>query len=386
MFRRMMLAVLVVGLMASGASAGLSLNYDGSFDLPSAAAWGDYYYGKLAFIPEDTPRPDYGSALTEATLVAQTTHLGRTREFNALPTPSTNSGSVPVATLLSNASGGTEYSGGGPSCVDSAGNFWTGIVSGSGGPVGLLSAPDDSNGGTEDHTLSNDNSGSPAVQETGWYSGPGGTNYRNGGVLRKSDGNGSALPVDGTQNGAVFLTSGHLSSGVPGYKIYVGQNTRTSATTVTSQPLFNAYQNDFADGARPVEYVKTTTGEEYFLMWKAGAHAGDSFMLDFYDGTISDGADHDPTVSLDIGPAILAGAGWLDGTGTSSQISQIKFMSFDWATSTLYVLDGGINASSRNREARIHVFTLEFETPPVAEPAGLSLIGLALVGIRKKRS
>ena len=379
MLRRMMLAVLLGGLIASSASAGPSLVYDGSFRMPNSSAWGDYYYRMLTFVPANTPRPGQ-SALSEPTLIGRTTWSGgKTREANGLPAPSLTAGGMGTATLLLNASGGTAYDGGAtPSCVDSAGNLWDGGQAYSSGP-GFYSDPLPS--GT--HLLGGTASAG-TIQESGWYAGPGGTNYGSGGVLRRGDGLGGAYPTDGTTIGAHFVTTANLSA-TPS-TVYVADHVRTSATTVSGSLLFSYQAANYTAGKTPIQYVKDTGGNEYFVTWLPGAHTGDSFLLDFYDSNTT-GSGVSPTVSLDIGPGIVAGAGWLIST------SQISYVTVDWDASQLYVLDAG-TSSGLGQDALVHVFTLDFVEPPVAEPAGLGLVGLlalslpkrALLGLKRRRS
>ena len=87
------------------------------------------------------------------------------------------------------------------------------------------------------------------------------------------------------------------------------------------------------------------------------------------------GAGATPTYQLDIGPDIAAGAGWL-GPG-----SNVAGFSMYWPTNERYVVE------NNGMDGRIHVFTLQGPVAaPIPEPAGLGLLGLMVLGFRKRRS
>jgi hypothetical protein len=374
MFRRMMLAVLVVGLMASVASAGLTLNYDGSFNLPSAAAWGSHYYQHAVYVPNGNLRPGSGTAVTGPSLVIATSHGGPfTREVNAFPTlAKLPADPVGTATLLLNASGGTEYTGSGSggtspyvNIVDSAGNMWN--------PYGSYWGPR-GYGNVGNHVLG-ENAQPTLTTGSGWL---GGSYLNNGAIaLRKGDGSGGSLPTNGSVAGARFLQSPNLS-GVSG-RIYMWESIADGSGNVASTALFDTLSGGVAQ--RP-EYVRDTSGNEWFLLYAPGNHTGDSYTLNFFAAD-SSGAVDTPTESIDIGAAIAGGAGWMEADGGTD--SQIKFVTVDWTNNQLYVLDAQVSGGSGTRLARMHVFTLDFVVPPVAEPAGLGLIGLALLGLSKRK-
>jgi len=370
-------AVVVAALVALSAAATAvpTLNYEGSFDLPSAAAWNSYYYVAATFVPDGNKRPGSGVAVTGPSLLIGTSWGGPyTREVNTFPTlAKLPTDPVGTATLVTNANGGTEYKGSGyeyMTCVDSAGNLWTPHQGNQWGPKMW------SNPGT--HVLGQ-NTQPARSAESGWV--PSSYLSSGKGALRLGDGSGGDLAADGTVVGAKFLTTSNAGS-VNG-RSHVWESTRVDASTMSSVSLFDTVSNSQHHGA---EYVRDTNGDEWFILYVPGAHTGDSFFLDFF-ASDSSGAVDTPTFSVDIGPAILAGAGWLDGDGASKD-SVINHVTVDWANNKLYVLDAGVSGgNTRTREARIHVFTLQGPVArPVAEPAGLGLLGLALLGIRRKRS
>jgi len=373
-------AVVMAALLAlsAAAMADLTLNYEGAFDLPSAAGWTSYYYQTAAFVPHGNTRPGSGVAVTGPSLVIGTSHGGPyTREVNAFPALALlPTDPVGTATLVTNANGGTEYkaaNGYRPyvTSVDSAGNLWTPLANNQWGPS-MYSNPGN-------HVLGQ-NADPGLSAEAGWPA----SSYLASGkaVLRKGDGSGGDLATDGTTVGARFLTTSNAGS-VNG-RTHVWESTRVDASNMNSgtASLFNTVSNSQQHG---IEYVRDTGGNEWFLLYAPGAHTGDSFMLDFFASN-SAGAVDTPTEQFDIGPAIAAGPGWLDGDGLGSADSSVVHVTVDWDNSKLYVMDAGVWGSSGNRQARIHVFTLEDVVPPVPEPTGLGLVGLALLALRRRRS
>ncbi|MCG3177943.1 MAG: hypothetical protein BIFFINMI_00266 [Phycisphaerae bacterium] len=128
-----------------------------------------------------------------------------------------------------------------------------------------------------------------------------------------------------------------------------------------------------------VSYVRVPGDQEYYIVWKSGAHSSDSFTLSFYDPTAS-GVDPTPAFTYDIGADIAGGAGFLVST------SVIQFVTVDWATNTLYVMDAG-TSSGGGQDVRVHVFSIT----AVPEPATMTLLaiggfGLIGAGIRRRRS
>jgi len=341
-----------------------TLVYEGSLKLPDAGG-GAHYPSYMVFVPNDptgSNRPGWGGTpIVGPSLVVRYTNVNDTREWNALPALSKTSAGLLNATQLPGASGGTDYSGGQYiRDIDSSGNIWDTSFTSSTSPTGMYSNPGTHVlGGTTDPVA-------PAykIQETGW---PG--SWAVGGFLKRSAG----LPTDGTAIGATFVTSRRRSDGC-----YVEQEVRTGATTMVTTPLFT-FSGTFNDSPYFIQYAPATDGEEFFIRWKQGGHTGNTFTIDLYDSTAA-GADPTPVASPDIGDMIFKGAGFLDPN------SSIDYVAVDWANSQLYVLDGGTSssASALRRSAHIHVFTLA--PPPIPEPAGLGLMGLALLAIRRKRS
>jgi hypothetical protein len=356
--------------MPCGASAAPSLLYEGSFNLPSASAWVDYYYGQLTFVPDGTARPGWnGAAVQGPTVLGETTWAHKTREFGPVPAFSKTAAGLQTAPLVTNANGGTELDGGSaPDCVDLNGDLYgRNTTSMHTDGAALYSNPGTSVlGGTATLT---------AAPESGW---PGA--YANDGVLRRGDGSGGDLTTDASAAGAKFLVCRHPNAG-PGYYLDVHEVTRVDATTVSSARLFRAFQQDFSDGYRQMDYIRDTLGAEWVVLMKPGAHTGDSFTVDLYDGTLSGDVNADPTYQFDIGPDIAAGAGW------HTSDSRIKDVAVDWANSQLYVLDGGAFGTGNNRAARVHVFSLKDEVAPIPEPGvlGLVALGLSFVFRRKRR-
>ena len=317
----------------------------------------------MTHVPDANARPGSGVSVTGPSLVVRTSHRGRVRELNALPAPATVG--LGTATLLTNANGGTEYSGSPATSVDFAGNLWSPQSANQWGPK-LRSNPGN-------HVLGQNTL--PAVSnEAGWPS----SSYRSGGGggLRRGDGLGSDLPKDGTTVGARFLTAANAGS-ITG-RTHVWESTRVDASNVTSVSLFDTLSNS---QHHRIKYVRDTGGDEWFVLFASALHTGDSFTLKLFASDTS-GAVDTPTMPFDIGPDIVAGAGWHHAN------SRIQDVAVDWDNSQILVLDAGVygNPNPFHRTARIHVFTLEEEVRPVPEPAGLGLLGLAMLGIRKKRS
>ncbi len=381
-------AVVMMALLAlsAAAMADLALNYEGSFNLPrTQAAFGytDYYGSNLAFVPSGTPRPAWDAAnpndpVPGPSIVVRYSHQGHVVEYNQFPTLAKTPAELAAAGTAAgvpNTSGGTEYKGGSPSCVDSDGDFWNG------GPSGLPDPNILSDPGT--FVLGTNTAGAQAAIETGWYVGPGGSNYQNGGLLRLGDGAGGNLPTDGTAIDAHFITAGNLSNG-PGYMNYVSDNVRTSGTTVTGSLMFTVYQENYLDGKVDVDYIRDTAGGEYVVMIntdyrsEAGIVPDGDGNFDIYVFPASTTGDvKREDFAVNIGADIAAGAGWL----TDGNYGGVTSTAVDWDTHQLYVLEYD------SKDARIHVFTFEGPvTPPIPEPAGLGLVGLALLAIRKRRS
>ncbi|MGQ9661217.1 MAG: hypothetical protein ACUVWX_02640 [Kiritimatiellia bacterium] len=116
---------------------------------------------------------------------------------------------------------------------------------------------------------------------------------------------------------------------------------------------------DFYDGMLySFDYVRDKNGEEWYLLWKVGAHTGDSFKFWVFEGTASGGGNVLAKHEYDIGPDIVAGAGW------HAADSRVKDIGVDWANSQIHILDGGAEGATKPREGRIHVFTVLGVPPP----------------------
>ena len=365
-------ALMLIGVCSAAVAGQIpDVVYDGSFNLPNASAWGDYYYGFLSFVPDGTPRPGWeGDPVEGPTLLVRTTWANKTREV-VIPALSTTPGDLQTATWLTNADGGTEIDGGWfPTTADSDGNLWGTHFTSLTAHSGLRSDPGNAVlGGTEPLT---------DIQESGW---PG--TFPIDGLLRRGDGYGNDLPTSGLAEPpapATFLVCRQPSGG-EGYHVAIHEVTRIDADNVSSEVLFYLWRDGFDDGNRKMTYVRDAGGDEWFAFLQPGTHDDDSFIIEFYDPTLSGGVEVDsPTWTWDIGPDVLAGAGWHAGD------SFIVDIAFDWDNNQFYVLDGGRFGTSNNREGRVHVFTLFQEPPPpIPEPAGLSLLGMALLGLKRKR-
>jgi len=361
---RVALVVAALVVLPLAARADLTLNYDGSLKLPRASIK-DYYARGLAYVPNGAPRLG-ATPVTGPTLLVYYGWGAKTFEYGTLPALSTTAAQLAAASTaveVPTTSGGTQYAKSKAlQNVDSAGNIWDGVSTTSSLDSAMYSDP-----GT--HKLGASSlSANYKVQETGW---PGG--YPRRGAMRLGDGAGGDLPSDGSVNGATFVMCQQIYSG-PTYPIVVHDAVRTSATTVSSTELYR-FDAGFWVADWQVNYVRDTSDAEYYMMWKEGGHAGDSFIIDFYDAVTTSGAGVTPTFQLDIGSDISGGAGWLAAG------SKVSFVAVDWPNSQLYVLE------HNGKDARVHLFTLQGpEAKPVAEPAGLGLLGLAALMGRKKRS
>jgi hypothetical protein len=337
---------LVAICVAGFAAAGTVLRYDGSFNLPSASGWNDYYAFKSVLVPAGNARPGWGgTSVTGLSLVVSYSYNRQVKEFNQFPALSKTAAGLGSAAWLRNTSGGTEYSGPGvrPESVDSAGNFWNGDnSSSSGGSMGLSSDPLPSG----QNVLGTNVMGTVSQKETGWYAG---ATYPNGGVLRKSDGAGNALPLDGTAVGARFLTSCHSYG-----PVHVAENTRLDSTTMTNRLLFQVeVGSTFDAGRQPVDYVRDTSGHEYYLLWLPGTHSS-GYSLYLYDSALTNGTlVSNATYTCDISSPIANGAGWVNA------ISVVAHVNVDWTSNQIYVLDAGVYGAN-GQDVRYHVFTLGY--------------------------
>jgi MYXO-CTERM domain-containing protein len=360
------LAVIMFACAAS-APAALSLQYEGSLKLPRTSIT-DYYARSVAIVPDGNTRPGWGGApVVGPSLMVTYDWAGNTFEYNQLPALETTPAGIAAAASaveLPVASGGTQYKAQHVMSVDSAGNLWdmSTLNTSSGGPA-MYSEP-----GV--HTLGT--SGTTAnykIQESGW---PG--NYSLNGFLRRGDGSGGDNPTDGTAIGAKFIGARRGSGGEEtNVNIHVYEVERVDATTMTSTEQFMFYTGlpwgkdaEVELHAWQFAYVRAGA-KEYYLGWLRGGHSGDSFTLRVWDAATATGVD--PAYeTIDIGPDIAGGAGWLDASGI------VRYIGVDWDNSRLYVLE------QRLRDARIHVFSAV-----VPEPATLGLVGLGLLPLLRRR-
>ena len=359
--------VVLVALLALPASAQKpwTLQYEGSYTFPSmgTSGWGDYYPGSgaITFVPNGTPRPTWGGDPVQGPTILVSGGWGaRTRECGPIPAL-VKSGSLNTAPLIPLSSGGTAFNGGWPvTTVDSTGMLWGLGPSSSSNPTALY----ESNSTASAMCYLGTNRSLANAHCTGW---PG--TYPITGIMRRGDGSGNDLPSDGHQVSppAKFLLMQHAN--VTPDPLNVWQATRTGPTTVSSSLLFvitNAL--NFTDGmAYSFEYVRDKNGEEWYLLWKKGPHTGDSFKFYVFEGTASGGGTVLAKHEYDIGPDIVAGAGWHHST------SQIPDIGVDWANCQIHVLDGGVvgTPSPYHRTGRVHVFTVIGIPPP---PKGTAII------------
>ena len=86
--------------------------------------------------------------------------------------------------------------------------------------------------------------------------------------------------------------------------------------------------------------------------------------------------------SVNVGAMIVnEGPDWI------TDYTWIRYVGVDWANSQLYLLEAPQGTTGGHlREARVHVLTIGEAPAPIPEPAGLGLVGLALLVIRKRRS
>ena len=367
--RALSVVVLAAALLALPltASAGLTLNYEGSLKMPTrSSAPKEYYARGAAFAPTGTPVLGGGS-LTEPSLLVGYSWHQNTVEYTKLPTPAKTPAALAAA--LTAVTGTTVVDRPADNVlgdVDSAGNMWdTDQYTSGGGHPGAYSDP-----GVHMLGATSLSSGR-IVQETGWPAGWAGTV-----CLRRGDGAGNDLPSDGTTVGAKFLYVQRTHA--DGESAYVYEVTRSDATTVSSTLLFKRSTGDFNTTDQFVQYVRDTSGAEYIMLSYEQGHSGDSHVLEFYDPATAIGGalNPAPAYSLDIGPDIAAGAGWMNAS------SVVGATAVDWANSQLYVVDG------RYKDVRIHVFTAQGPVArPVAEPGvlGLTLLGVPLLLRSRKR-
>ena len=253
-------AVVMAALLAlsTAATADLTVNYEGSFNLPVATGWNDYYAGSLVFVPDKATRPGWNGATVKGpTLVVTYNHYQKTVEFDQLPALAKDAGSLGTANWLTNANGGTYWDGSRlVGDVDSVGTVWD--IRGGGSSSTNDGMFRDPFGG---HVLGGT---SAAVLNADWYS-----VHPVGGALRKGDGAGGDLITDGSTVGAKFVISQRSNPGdVGAWAGKVTEVTRTGAgeNDVTTQHLFQYYGVSDADRHHCVQYVRDLGGEEWFVL------------------------------------------------------------------------------------------------------------------------
>jgi len=362
---RVAVVMAVLLALSTAAIADLSLNYEGSMKLPRPSI-NEYYAQGAAYVPHGTPRLP-GSSVTGPTLLVYYGWQGHTFEYGSLPGLSLTAAQLaaaPTAVEIPTSSGGTQYwKSMALQNVDTAGNIWDSLSTVSTSTSAMYSDPGAHMMGAS--------SLSPnyKIQESGWAGG-----YARRGAQRLGDGAGANLPTDGSLDGATFVMCRQLYNG-PAYTIAVYNSVRNGdGGNMVSTELYR-----FDTGSWPanwqVNYVRDTSDAEYYLMWQEGGHTGDSFLIDVYDPSTSGAGATPSQPPLDIGPAIAGGAGWLAGG------SKVAYLAVDWPTNQLYVLE------QSGHDARVHVFTLQGPVAaPIPEPAGLGLVGLAVLGLKRRRS
>lgn len=373
--------------VAANAFALPTLEYEGSFLVPRVNP--DFYDAQtIVVVPDGHTRPG-GGAVAGPTIVMGHRQGGAPGAYELQIPALKTAGPLNSATLVPGVSGGTEFPGHslGPTCIGSAGNFWRAKGGVWHDTDGLLSAPDDGDGGTADYTLGTSATVSPSVVEGDWLPE---NRFDYDGTIRRGDAAGNSLPTDGTADGATFLMNHDGSSGT--YTAGVFQCVRNGVGgPMTSQvELFHPRKpsTSWRDGAFKLDYMRDTAGDEWFVLalpddtpWDGTNHHYDLY---FYQGDLADGGEYDPDpmsakaggFTVDVGPLVDAGAGWRHTTHT-----KVTDFAVDWENSQLYLIDTWT-------DSRIHVFTLEGEAAePIPEPgfAGLLLFGAGAL-LRKRRA
>jgi MYXO-CTERM domain-containing protein len=382
--------VVVVLVMASAALAGPELLYDGSFQLPTGEP--GWTAENICFVPAGNTRPGSGQTVTGPTLlVGWETRSGYSdggiREIT-IPALVT-SGTMNRASWIAGASGGTSMGGiggqntrmTGPYDVDAAGSLWG---PGGSGVRGLRSGSTWELGSTTNTT--------PALAET-WYGPAGMIDYGTAGVLRRGDGAGNDLSIaDGTLGGTRFLITTRGNGGSYDTKVY--ENIRNGdGGNMTGSLLFSprSAQTNYggapawASGRFDLQYVRDPVGQEWFVLMNVPWNGKTAGVIDFYRSDVADGQAHDPELSPDID--LLARDNGVGEMGSGNYQGIFEDIAVDWANSKLYVLESnGYAKNGGNNSSRVHVFTLFDEVPPVPEPAGLGVVGLALLGLKRRRA
>jgi hypothetical protein len=178
-----------------------------------------------------------------------------------------------------------------------------------------------------------------------------------------------------------------------GTAIVVGTHVKGAPDTTgfvwTTTPEFYFHTSTTNHRRWAIEYV-VFGGSEYYVMYDGTVgHAGDAELL-FFDASVfkdtgGGAVDADltgPTFTIDLNTVMADGWGWNAAT------TAVMDMTYDAATGRLYLIEDHPNGTRvPGRDAPIHVLQLAVPpTPPVAEPAGLGLLGLALLGLKKRRS